>query len=338
MDSDLSIVIVNWNVADLLCACLDSILQAPGMRSGEDGSLYLQECSVEIYVVDNASTDDSVKIVQERFPQVKLIASDVNLGFTAGNNLALRRCQGRYVLLLNPDTRVVGDALSVMLDYMERHPEVGLLGPQLRYADGSLQSSCRRFPTLMMAFMESTLLEQWFPRNRWAVRYHMADTPADELHLHDLVQDVDWVTGACMLVRGAVLKRVGLLDEDFFMYSEELDWCRRIARAGWRIVYLPRATVIHYEGQSSGQVVARRHILFQSSKVHYFRKHHGPLKAEVLRLFLLLTYTYQYLEEGSKYLLGHRRELRCARLNVHGQVLRSRLRLPRRDSGGNLHV
>jgi len=320
MTVDLSIVIVNWNVADLLRECLRSILYAPRTRLLEDGTILLGHYAAEVFVVDNASSDDSAEMVRSTFPQVNLIASHTNLGFTRGNNLALRRCQGRYVLLLNPDTQVVGDALPIMADCMERNPNVGVVGPRLCYADGGLQSSRRRFPTMMTAIMESTLLQQWFPHNRWALRYYVADLP------DNIVQDVDWVIGACMLVRAEAIERVGLLDENFFMYSEEMDWCRRIAKDGWRVVYLPQATVIHHEGQSSGQMIPARHIHFQTSKIHYFRKHHGVLQASFLRLFILFTYLVQLAEESLKYLLGHKRTLRRERISAYAQVLRSGLR------------
>jgi len=320
MDIDLSIVIVSWNVVDLLRECLDSICAAPDTRLDADGALYVGERPAEVYVVDNASSDGSAEMVRERFPWVKLIASRTNTGFTGGNNLALRRCRGRYLLLLNPDTRVVEDALSSMLGYMMDHPNVGVVGPRLTYSDGSAQSSRRRFPTMMMALMESTLLALWFPNNRWARAYHMADMP------DDLVQEVDWVTGACMLVRREVIEQVGLMDERFFMYSEELDWCRRMADAGWRAVYYPRAVVMHYEGKSSGQVVAARQVRFETSKVLYFRKHHGRIKAGFLRVFLLGTYVLRIMEEGAKYLLGHKRSLRKPRIKAYIQVLRSGLR------------
>ena len=155
MSTDLSIIIVSWNVAPLLSACLDSILGAPDVAL-HDGRLFLGQHPVDVWVVDSASSDGSAAMVRSRYPQVNLLASDTNLGFSAGNNLALQHCTGRYVLLLNPDTEIVGDALSSMVDYMERHPEIGVLGPQLRYPDGTLQSSRRRFPTLGMALMEST--------------------------------------------------------------------------------------------------------------------------------------------------------------------------------------
>lgn len=321
MPVDLSVVIVSWNVAGLLHDCLHAIL-APAADLDQSGILRLGGYVVEVYVVDNASSDDSQEMVREAFPQVRLIANPTNLGFTKANNVALKSCRGRYLLLLNPDTCVVDDALVRMLDYMEAHPDVGVLGPQLRYGGGSLQSSRRRFPTLATAFFESTLLHQWFPDNRWARAYQMADTP------DDLVQDVDWVVGACMLVRAEAVGDVGLLDERFFMYSEELDWCRRIVEAGWRVVYYPKAVVVHYEGRSTDQVVASRHVNFERSKILYFDKHHGRTKATILRGFLLATYTLKLAEEGLKYLVGHKRALRRERVAAYAQVLRSGLRLP----------
>lgn len=322
MSVELSIIIVSWNVVSLLGDCLRSIFGASGESSAVD-------VPYEVYVVDNASSDGTTDMVRREFPQVKLIANPANLGFTAANNIALRRCQGRYIMLLNPDTRIVGDALKTMLGYMRQHADVGVVGPQLRYADGTLQSSRRRFPTLMTALFESTLLQQWFPRNRWAQRYYVADMPDDK------AQDVDWVTGACMLARSEVISRVGLLDESFFMYSEELDWCRRIRAAGWRVVYLPEAVVIHYEGRSSGQVVAARHIHFESSKVYYFRKHHGLAQAEFLRAFLLLTYVFRLAEDALKYAVDHKRELRGPRIKAYLGVLRSGLRLAPRPAEGS---
>ena len=321
--ADLSIIIVNWNVRELLRDCLAAIHAAPDARMDAAGNLCLSRYTTELWVVDNASTDGSVEIVREQFPGVEVIASERNLGFTGGNNAALQCCTGRYVLLLNPDTRVVGRALSTMLDYLEEHGEVGVLGPQLRYPDGRVQSSRRRFPTLMTALMESTLLEQWFPGNRWASLYRLEESP------DDLIQEVGWVVGACILVRREAIQGAGLLDEGYFMYSEEMDWCRRIVQKGWRVVYLPTVTVVHYEGQSSGQVQAARHIHFQQSKIRYFRKHLGLLSAGFLRFFLLMTYVYQIGEETAKYLIGHKRALRRERIAAYWQVLRSGLRARR---------
>ncbi len=303
---DLTVVVVNWNVRDLLRRCLHSVL-AHAIR-------------LEIIVVDNASSDGSAAMVRAEFPSVRLIANEENRGFTAATNQGLALAQGRYLLLLNPDTEVVGDALATMVHYMDAHPEVGALGPQLRYPDGSRQPSRRRFPTFATALVESTVIQEWWRDNRFLRRYYMADTP------DDAIQAVDWVVGACLLVRREVYDQVGGLDEGFFMYSEELDWCRRIKEAGWQVVYLPTATIIHHEGRSSEQVVPARHIHFQSSKVRYFRKHHGALQAGLLRRFLLATYLYQLVREGAKWLVGHKRPLRAERVRAYRQVLRSGLR------------
>jgi N-acetylglucosaminyl-diphospho-decaprenol L-rhamnosyltransferase len=306
---DLSIVIVNWNVRELLRRCLSSVCRTTGAS-----------LEVEVIVVDNASSDGSVAMVRESFPQLHLIANEKNLGFTRGNNQAIAQSQGRYVLLLNPDTEVVGEALSTMVRYMDAHAQVGALGPQLLNPDGSVQSSRRRFPTMTTAFLESTVLQQWFPDSRLLRRYYIRDREDDE------VQEVDWVVGACLLARRQTIEQVGLLDEDFFMYSEEMDWCRRFKERGWRVVYLPTAQIIHHEAKSSEQVKPLQHIQFQRSKVLYFRKYHGRWQAEVLRLFLLAAYVYQLVLESLKWLVGHKRPLRAERVRAHWQVLRSGLR------------
>ncbi len=303
---DLTVIIVSWNVRDLLRRCLRS--------------LNLPRGTFEVIVVDNASSDGSPEMVCTEFPHARLIRNDANRGFTAANNQGLGLGQGRTLLLLNPDTEVVGDALRTMVDYMDARPDVGALGPQLRYPDGSLQSSRRRFPTLGTALVESTVVQEWWKDNRILRRYYMCDTP------DDAIQAVDWVVGACLLVRREACEQAGRLDEGFFMYSEEMDWCRRIKDAGWEVVYLPTATVVHHEGKSSEQVVAERHIRFQTSKVRYFRKHHGSIHGEIVRWFLLLTYGYQWLREGAKWLVGHKRPLRAERVRAYSQVLRSGLR------------
>jgi len=318
MAPDLVIVIVNWNVGDLVCSSLRSIYGCPSARVFE-GELFLGDLATEIVVVDNASQDDSVARIRAAYPQVALVESPSNVGFAAGNNLALREHQGRYLLLLNPDTEVVGDAILTMVRYLSDHPEVAVAGPQLRYGDGSYQPSRRRFPTLWGAMWESTLLGQWFPRNPWLRRYHMDDTP------DDAAQRVDWVNGACMLLRGEIFDQVGPLDEAFFMYSEELDWCRRIKRAGWEIAYLPDAVVVHHEARSSDQVSALKHIRFNVSKIHYFAKHHGSVAAKGLRAYLLCDYAMRWLIEALKLLLGHRRPMRRERMRTYAAVVRSRL-------------
>jgi N-acetylglucosaminyl-diphospho-decaprenol L-rhamnosyltransferase len=316
---DLSIIIVNWNVRDLLLHCLQSII-AQVRPNPDECTWRIGDWNLEIIVVDNASTDGSASMLRTHFPRIHLIQNEENRGFTAANNQGLAVSQGRYLMLLNPDTEVASDTLTRMLQHMDAHPRVGVLGPQLLYADGSRQSSRRRFPTFATALIESTVVQEWWSDNHILRRYYMADSP------DDAVQPVDWLVGACLLVRREAYEQVGGLDEGFFMYSEEMDWCRRCKPSGWEIVYLPTATVIHHEGKSSEQVVPARHIYFQSSKVRYFRKHHGSIQAEMLRWFLLATYVYQLARETVKWAVGHKRPLRAERVQAYRQVLKSGLR------------
>ncbi len=304
----LSVIIVSWNVRDLLRRALASCRASWGDRPG-----------LELIVVDNGSTDGTVEMLHEEFPTVTVFANEENRGFTGGNNDGLDRASGTYLLLLNPDTEVLDDALPRLIAYLERHPDVGMVGPQLRNPDGSTQSSRRRFPTLPVLFLESTWLQSLLPR-RVLARYYVKDRSPETAHA------VDWITGAAMLTRHAVVDEVGGMDEAFFMYSEELDWCRRIRAAGWGIHYVPSARIVHYEGKSSEQVVPARHIYFQSSKVHYVRKYHGQWLAGILRFWLMGQYIWQMGVEGAKWLMGHRRPLRAERWAAYRRVLRSRLR------------
>lgn len=308
----LSVIIVSWNVRELLRRALTTAQASWGARPG-----------LELIVVDNASQDGSPEMLRAEFPQVRLIANAANLGFTRGNNQGLDIAAGEYLLLLNPDTEILADALPRLVDYLAAHPGVGMVGPQLLNPDGSVQASRRRFPTLPILFCESTWLQGITPR-RWLRRFYVEDRP------DDAEQAADWITGAAMLTRRGVVAQVGGLDEGFFMYSEEVDWCRRIRAAGWDVRYYPAARIIHHEGQSSAQVAPARHIYFQSSKIRYTRKYHGALAAESLRLWLLAQYLWQMGLEGAKWLLGHRRPLRAERIAAYRQVVRSRLKAPER--------
>ncbi len=308
----LSVVIVSWNVRELLRRCLESVT-----RSAQESNL-----SCQVTVVDSASSDGSPAMVRESFPGVELVACESNIGFVKGNNVGVSHSSGRYILLLNPDTEVLGDALAQMVSYMDAHPDVGALGPRLLDAQGQIQSSRRRFPTVATALVESTMFQPCFEDSSLLRRYHCLDRSPDE------EQEVDWVVGACLLLRREAWEAVGPLDENIFMYSEELDWCRRAKSKGWKIVYLPAALIVHHEAQSSNQVSGPRHIYFQTSKVYYFRKHHGAFVGETLRVFLLGTYVLQLGLEAGKWLVGHKRALRSERIRAYVGVLRSGLRPP----------
>jgi N-acetylglucosaminyl-diphospho-decaprenol L-rhamnosyltransferase len=303
----LSVIIVSWNVRELLRRCLISL--AP----------HRDAIPMQVIVVDSASGDGSAEMVAADFPWVELVASPDNVGFPAANNIGLDIARGRYLLLLNPDTEVVGEALATLIAYLEANPGVGIAGPQLLNPDGSVQSSRRRFPTLATGFFESTWLQPFAPR-RLLARYYAEDLADGETGA------VDWVTGAAIMARREVVEQVGGLDPGYFMYSEELDWCRRIRDAGWRVVYLPAAQIVHHAGKSSEQAVTARHINFQRAKLRYYRQYHGSGAAWLLRLFLLASYVLQIGVEGAKGLLGHKRELRRQRVASYWEVVKSGLR------------
>jgi N-acetylglucosaminyl-diphospho-decaprenol L-rhamnosyltransferase len=309
---DCSIIIVNWNVCTLLRRCLASVPASAGC-----------DVSYEVIVVDNASHDGSVAMVQAEFPAVRLLANSTNRGFAGGNNQGIAASRGRALLLLNPDTTLAPGALAVLLATLDAQPQVGLVGPRLRNPDGTVQPSRRRFPSLATALIESTPLQPYIPALPLLQRYYLADQPDDQ------EQEVDWLTGACLLVRRTVLQQVGGFDERYFMYSEELDLCRRVRAAGWRILYQPAAEVVHYEGQSSGQDVAARQIRFNRSKVRYFLRWQGRGAAAGLRVWLLALYAWQGALEAGKWLLGHKRPLRATRLRMIAGILRNGLRLGR---------
>lgn len=307
---DLSVVVVSRDTRDLLRRCLASVA----------ASLAGSGLTWEALVVDNASTDGTPTMIRAEFPEVRLIESGANRGFAAGNNLGLREARGRALLLLNPDAEAVGDAIPALLRALDADPALGVVGPALRYPDGARQESRRRAPTPLTPFLESTLVQHYWRANRVLDRHYVADRPADR------PQDVDWLYGACLLVRREAVADAGGLDESFFMYSEELEWCLRLRRAGWRIAYRPEATVVHHEGASSGQAVPRRHIDFNASKVLFYRRRYGAAFGEALRAFLLLTYVVQLAQEASKWALGHKRPLRASRVAAYLAVLRSGLR------------
>jgi N-acetylglucosaminyl-diphospho-decaprenol L-rhamnosyltransferase len=302
--SDLTIIIVSWNVCDYLVACLDSIQANKG------------DLAVEVIVVDSYSTDDTVGVVRARYPWVKLLPQTSNIGFTRGNNVGLRAAQGRHLFLLNPDTEVVGSALAQMVSYLDDNPTVGVVGPHTLNPDGTTHSTCRRFPTVVTALFESTWLQGIAPR-QVLDRYYARDIGDTD------TADVDWVQGSALMMRRKAYGQIGGLDERYIMFSEELDWCKRARQAGWRVVYLGTASIIHHGGKSTEQTSALKHIYFQESKLRYFRKYHGRAVAEGLRVFLIATYTVQLWQEWLKALVGSKREMRRERVRIYGQVIRA---------------
>ncbi len=275
---------------------------------------------MDVTVVDNASGDGSAEMVTAEFPWARLIRNYRNAGFGAAHNQAMRGAAGRYLLVLNSDAIPVPGALRTVVDFLDAHPSVAVAGPRLRYPDGTVQPSRRRFPTLATLFVESTQLQRVSSDNAVLRHYYVADRSDDE------PQEVDWLVGACLCVRAAAVSEVGLFDERFFMYSEELDWCRRFRAAGWSIAYVPSAEVLHLEGASSRQDLAARDRVFQASKLQYAAKWHGPGAERALRAYLVVEYLVRACEEGVKMALGSQVGERRARLRVIGSGLRHALR------------
>lgn len=302
----ISVIIVSWNVRDLLAECLASLPAA-------------HHDPLEIIVVDSASSDGTAEMVRQRFPAVRLLAQADNVGFSRGCNIGLQAAQGDLLLLLNPDTHVLPGAITALATALIANPAAGLAGPLTFNGDGSVQSTRRRFPDFWTGVFDTSWLQRFAPRR--IASYQMRDLPDDGQYV------VDWVQGSALLLRRALYERIGGLDESYFMYSEELDWCWRARAAGWEALYVGSAHIVHYGGRSSDQAPARTHIAFQQSKLRFFRKRNGPVAAQAMRAILLSVYAWQAALEAGKWLLGHRRPMRAARLRIYGAVLASGLKV-----------
>ena len=263
---DLGIVILNWNTSALLRRCLETVYASRG------------EFTFQVVVVDNASPDDSAEMVRRDFPQAQLIVSETNNGYSAGNNLGLRALgyqdkgrtpdAPRYALLLNPDTEVAPEGLRDMVAFMDAQSKVGVAGPKLVLMDGSLDKACRRsFPTPLISLYHFSGLAKLFPNSPRFARYNMTYLPVDQ------EAEVDSVVGAYMQVRREAIEAVGLLDEVFFMYGEDLDWAYRIKNAGWSVIYHPQVVVKHVKRAASRQS-QRAQLEFWRAMLIFYRKHY----------------------------------------------------------------
>jgi GT2 family glycosyltransferase len=260
---DVSIIIVNWNTKPLLVPCLRLIDRAS------------EETKIEIFVVDNGSIDGSSEAVKEEFPGVTLIANPMNFGFSKANNQGIRLSKGKYVLLLNPDTQLRGGAVDVLKGFMNDHPEAGVAGAQLLNSDGSKQNSIANFPSLATELLNKSLL-RWLLPNQFPGK--------EREYTHPI--EVDSVIGACMMVRREAIERVGLLDEDYFLFLEETDWCYRMKKAGWKVYHVPHAEVYHFQGKSAEREKKRAKVEYYRSRYIFFKKHRGPWQLFVLRVGL----------------------------------------------------
>lgn len=252
---DLSIVIISWNTRDMLRDCVASVYAGLG------------DLGAEVIVVDNASTDGSAGMVEAEFPIAKLLVNVKNRGFAAANNQGFLMAKGRHVLLLNSDTLVLGQVLPAMVAWMDSHPSAGVMGPRVLNRDGSMQVSSTGFPTLGRLGLQTLGLNQL----RAFDGYRMADWDRrDE-------RKVEVISGCCMLVRGSAMAKVGPLDDSFFFYGEETDWCRRFADAGWEVVFAPVGEIIHFGGGSVRALNHKRDVMLTEGTVRLHRKHGGLL-------------------------------------------------------------
>lgn len=272
---DLSIVIVSWNVKKLLEECLNSVFKNQG------------NLSVEVFVSDNASTDGTAEMVKTKFPQVKYIQNEGNIGFPKANNRALRHTQGKYFIFLNPDTIVTPNALPEMVKFMEEHKDCGALGPKLLNPDETLQPSCRRFPTLETQLYNALFLDVLFPKSKIFGKYMMS------YWKHDAIREVDQPMGSALLVRRASLDNVCCFDENILFWYDEVDLCYRIKKSGWKIYFTPNAQIFHYGGQGFGQWKGLGKALWgayiwRKSRNHFFRKHYGGWTVPFLIFFDIL--------------------------------------------------
>ncbi len=271
--TDLSIIIINWNTRQLLIDCLASVYET------------VRRASFEVFVVDNGSTDGSVEAVEKNFPGVTIIANRKNEGFAKANNAAIRHMAGTYAVLLNSDTLLKDGAVDGMFNFMKAHPEAGMCGPQLLYGDGSKQTSTGTFPELFGELVSGSMARLLSFRKQ-PVRTPAMNGPAI----------VDFIIGACMFARKSAIDEAGMLDEDYFFFYEEIDWCYRMNRTGWRVYHIPGIEIYHFGGQSTKSINLKARVESWRSRYIYFRKslRLKGLSAKVLVLLGLAQITIRF--------------------------------------------
>lgn len=282
----LSILIVNWNTRDLAVRCVDSVI-----RSAED-------LDFEAIVVDNASSDGSYAALRERFganSRIKLISSRQNLGFAKANNLAFRSSSGEYIFLLNPDAEILPGSLKKLVKFLETDTDIGVAGPKIIDPEGGVQKSVRRFPDIWSSLVILLGLHRIFPPKNYLMNGFD----------YNREQEVDQVMGAAMLTRRSLIEKIGFLDEGFWLWYEEVDFCKRVKQAGYKVVYYPEAEIMHYAGKSFVQMPAyERKKIMSRSLVHYFRKHGNWFDIFLIKLTAPIVLGLIWAAEGIEGILG----------------------------------
>jgi GT2 family glycosyltransferase len=266
---DISIVIVSWNARDYLRGCLHSIANCRA------------HSKLQVIVVDNDSRDGSPEMVEREFPSVRLIRTGRNIGFAAGNNVGIRASRGRYVFLVNSDVVILSGCLDKLRCFLDDHPKVGLTGPRVLNADRSLQLSCRRLPTPWNSFCRMLALDSAFPNSKFFQGWRVG--PRE----HDTTKPVEVLSGCFWAARRTAIDAVGLLDEGYFMYAEDIDWCKRFKEGGWQVYYTNESEAVHFGGASSGNQPERFFIEMHRADLRYWRKHHGRIGAAYYALIIL---------------------------------------------------
>jgi GT2 family glycosyltransferase len=282
---DVTVIIPSWNAKGFLQECIKSIIRE---------TIHYR---IKIIVVDNASTDGSPEMVKDQFPQIKLIINKENLGFAKACNIGMGLAKGKYIVIVNSDVIVGNECIDRMFKYMEKHSEIGILGPKILGQDGMVQRSCMGFPTLWNSFCRALALDTIFPRAKLFGGQLMT------YWSHNSIRSVDIINGCFWMVRQEALKQVGLLDESFFMYSEDKDWCKRFTNAGWEVVFFPDAEAIHYGGGSSLNDPIRFYIEMQRADLQCWKKHHGRLAWLGYILIILFHHVVRVLGQVIRYVI-----------------------------------
>lgn len=275
---DISVVIVSWNVEKQLRRCLSSVMAQSGV-------------AFEVFVVDNASSDGSGEMVKKEFSDAQLIENAQNVGFATANNQVLPAARGRHMLLLNPDTKLPDDTLRKTVAYLDAHRDVGVLGCAILHDDGKVQRSVLRFPTIFSQALVLLKLQAFTLKPKILQQYYALDFDYSQ------ERDVDQVMGAFFAINGEIVRTVGLLDGRFFAWFEEVDYCKRVQKAGWKIRYTPLFSITHTGGQSFNQLLSiEQQVIFNRSMIHYFRKHHSFLAVGILLVLTIPSFGFALAE------------------------------------------